>query len=133
MASGEILFYGRDASHYLTTSTNSHWAAMSLSPAHLAAAGLALVGRELSAPDSTRVLRPEPNRMAQLRRLYGAATHLAKTAPEILTHPEVARAVEQALIPAMVDCLTDAEEVEIGSGSLRHMAVMARFEEWLAA
>ena len=132
MASGEILFFGREASQYWTASTNSHWATMSLSPDQLAAAGLAIVGRELSAPDSTRVLRPEPNRLARLRRLHSAARHLAKTAPEIIAHPEVARALDQSLIEAMVGCMSDADDVEAGSGWCHHLAVMARLEEWLS-
>ena len=40
--------------------------------------------------------------MARLRRLHGAACHLADSTPDILAYPEVARAVEQELIRTMI-------------------------------
>jgi hypothetical protein len=38
--------------------------------------------------------------------LHKAASDLATTAPDILAHPEVAKAMEQELVRTMVACLT---------------------------
>src|SRR5262245_13288130 len=58
---------------------------------------------------------------------------LAKTSPEKLAHPEVTRSLEQALIRAMVRCLTEGTSTEPGISVRHHSAVMARLEEFLAA
>ena len=47
-------------------------------------------------------------------------------------HPEVARAIEQDLILALVTCLTAAKVVEDGAARRHHTRIMVRFEEVLA-
>jgi transcriptional regulator GlxA family with amidase domain len=49
-----------------------------------------------------------------------------------LAHPEVARAVEQGLIHALVTCLTGAKAQDVGAAKRRHANIMIRFEEVLA-
>jgi len=57
---------------------------------------------------------------------------LAETKPKILAHPEVARAIEQDLIHALVVCLIGAK-INEESAAKRHQALaMIRFEEVLA-
>jgi AraC-like DNA-binding protein len=51
----------------------------------------------------------------------------------MLTHPEVARALEQALLHAMITCLTGGRPVETCPRIHHHSRVIARFEEFLAA
>jgi AraC-like DNA-binding protein len=107
---------------------------MSLSPEDLAAAGRALAGRELRAPRAAHVAHPPPALMSRLMNLHKAASDLAATAPEILAHPEVAKAMEQELVRTMVACLTAAVETrESGSFSPRGSTVMRRFEQLLEA
>ena len=70
---------------------------MSLMPEDLAAAGRVIVGREVTAPSPlTYRLSPPPAILLRLLNLHEAAGHLAKTAPDILAQPEVARALEYA-------------------------------------
>jgi AraC-like DNA-binding protein len=65
--------------------------------------------------------------------LHKAAAGLAHSAPEILVHPEVAKAMEQELVRTMVACLTAAGMAD-GSRSCRHgSAIMRRFEQVLEA
>jgi len=52
---------------------------------------------------------------ARLRRLHAQACRLAETKPKILTHPEVARAIEQGLLLPLVTCLTAAKVQENGA------------------
>jgi AraC-like DNA-binding protein len=68
--------------------------------------------------------------MARLRHLHAEAGHLAATVSDFLAHPEVSRAMEQALMHIMVRCL--AEGLAAGTSS-RHprQPVMRRFEEFL--
>jgi transcriptional regulator GlxA family with amidase domain len=104
---------------------------MSLAPEDLAAYGRALVGRELNAPPATRVVRPSPAAMARLVKLHTAAAGLATDAPDILAHPEVARATEQELVRALVTCLTEGEPVAAVRAGQR--PVMQLFQQALEA
>jgi AraC-like DNA-binding protein len=128
---GEIMF-NKWSSRHRRSFAPCHWGGMSLTPADLAAAGRAIAGRELTVPTDTYVVRPVAALMARLLALHEEAAQLAKTAPHKLAHPEVARSLEQALVHTMVRCLTEGTPIEIGSGTGRHSAVIARLEEFLA-
>jgi AraC-like DNA-binding protein len=108
------------------------WAALSLTPKDFAAAGL-LAGRELTIPSTARRVCPPPASIARLMSLHRRAADFAWTAPEKLTHPGVARSLEHALIHAMVRCLTDDSSDQTTAGNRHRAAVIARFEDFLAA
>ena len=57
---------------------------------------------------------------------------LAETKPKILSHSEVARAIEQGLIQTLVTCLTTARAGTHGYAKRRHAGIMVRLEEVLA-
>jgi AraC-like DNA-binding protein len=71
--------------------------------------------------------------MSRLLDLHAEAGRLAKASPEILVHRQVARALEQKLLHAMVHCLADGTPVVGSSGNRRHAATLARLEDVLAA
>jgi AraC-like DNA-binding protein len=114
--------------HHCRARGASRFAMMSLQPEDLAAASHALIGRELTAPVRTRHIRVSDPSMVRLRQLHDAACSLAADAPDILAHPEVAKAMEQELIQAMVGCLAEAPTTERKTGSHLRMPVMQRFE-----
>jgi len=64
--------------------------------------------------------------------LHESARYLARATPDILAHPEAARALEEALIHAMIMCLTDATSAQMSVGHDRHLKVLGRLEELLA-
>jgi AraC-like DNA-binding protein len=130
---GDIVLVSSGAELYNHAPAGCHWGVMSLTPDHLAAAGRALVGRDLSAPAVTHPIRPSPPLVRRLLNLHKAAADLAATAPDMLAHPEVAKAIEQALVNAMIACLTDPAAVQRGSSSHQRLAVMRRFEQLLQA
>jgi AraC-like DNA-binding protein len=109
------------------------WGTISLLHEDLAAAGETLTGRELTAPSFTHRIRPPAQLMSRLSNLHEAAGHLAKTAPDILSQPEVARALEQGLVRAMVSCISGAEVAESSSAHHGHAVIMRRLEELLEA
>ena len=131
LSSKELVFFARNASHFHRTEGVSHWATMSLSPQDFAAASLALMGRDLSERATTRVIRPEAHLMSRLKSLHDMGRRIGGQAPATIGHPEAARGLEQALMHAMVACLAAGEDVEADRGFQGHVAVMARFEEWL--
>src|SRR6516225_6821837 len=97
IADGQISRTGLDWEWYLRSSAPCGWGSMSLKPEDLAAAGEAIIGRELVPASFARSLAPPAPIVSRLRKLHEAADYLAKTAADILAKPEVARAIEQAL------------------------------------
>lgn len=130
---GDIVCYALQSEHHVRASGGYHCCAMSLTPDDLAAFGRALVGHELTAPPATRALRPPPALMSRLQALHRSASDLAATAPDILAHPEVAKARDQELIRAMVACLANPETEERYGSCRPRIPVMLRFEQILDA
>jgi transcriptional regulator GlxA family with amidase domain len=56
-----------------------------------------------------------------------------ETRPFLDLHPEIARSLEQELMHALVTCLTSGDALAESNANLRHTAVMAGFEDLLAA
>ncbi len=126
-----LVVFAPGSEHHQRSVTERHWGSMSLTPEALAKAGRALVGYEPTPAAATHVIRPSPARMSRLLQLHDAAGHLAATAPDLLAHEEVAKAMEQELVHAMIACLT--EGAAVADGGTRRTSVMQRFEEALEA
>jgi AraC-like DNA-binding protein len=109
-----------------TSGTTGH-GAMSLAVEDMVSAGAVIAGCDLTPPRDALFVTPPPAAMAKLQRLHAAAGHLAETTPEVLSHPEAARGLEQALTEAMVVCLTTADTFEERSAQRRHETIMRRF------
>ena len=99
---------------------------MSLSPEELAGMSVAMSGRDLTLPLNYLTMRATPASHAKLLRLHAAASDLAQRAPEMVTHSEAARGLEQALIEAMFACM-DAQAVETRRGWRHQTAIVKRF------
>ena len=133
IADDQISKTGLSWEWHLRSAGPCRWGSMSLTPGDLAAAGEAIVGFELVPATFAHRLTPPAPVLSRLRKLHEAAGHLAQTAPDILANPEVARAIEQALVEAMVFCLAgtsfeDAHNVQ------RHRArIIRRLEGVLSA
>jgi AraC-like DNA-binding protein len=128
----EIIFHSRAERFHQRTTGPCSWGLLGLAPEHLETYGGALTGKPLSLPAAMRILRPAVRDAARLRRLHAQACRLAETRPKVLAHPEVARAIEQGLIHALVTCLATKARDD-GAGRRHHTRIMVRFEEVLAA
>jgi AraC-like DNA-binding protein len=133
ISQNQIAKIALDWDWYLRSLAPCEWGTMSLTPEDLATAGKAVTGRELAPPNFARSLTPPPPALSRLRKLHEAAAHLAKTAPDILVKPEVARAIEQALVEAMVFCLADGRSDDMRNVQRHRPSVMRRLEEALMA
>jgi AraC-like DNA-binding protein len=91
----------------------------------------AVTGREYSGSPLKHLIRPAPELMSRLLKIHEMVGQLAKTTPDILSLPEVARALEQELILVMIRCLTEGCPLGMTSGGRRHDMIIARFEEFL--
>src|SRR6516225_8335826 len=103
-----------------------------MDPAQLEYYGRALSGTPFSLPAEGRTLQPSRRIAAGLRRLHARICRLGETKPKIVSHFEVARAMEQGLIQMLVTCLTTASAQADDHAKRRHAGIMVRFEEALA-
>jgi hypothetical protein len=133
IADDQISSIGLGWEWYLRSSAPCGWVTMSLVPEDLAAAGDAIIGRELVPATFARSLAPPASVLSRLRKVYEAATQLAKNAPDILANPEVARAMEHALVEAMVFCLADTHSDHVRNVHRRRTRLMGRLDEALTA
>jgi hypothetical protein len=130
---GEVIAWDSKFEGHHLSEVACRWGTMSLTHEDLAAAGDTIVGRELGPPSFAHRIRPPAPLLLRVRNLHEAAGHLAKTAPDILIKPEVAREMDEALVEAMVSCLASGEPIETCRASRHHATVMRRFEEAMQA
>jgi AraC-like DNA-binding protein len=128
----DIMFHSLGDRLHQTTFGASVWSLITLDPVQLDDYSRALFEKPLIPPAEGRVLRPAKRDAARLRRLHAQACRLAETKPKILAHPEVARAIEQDLLHALVTCLIGAKVNEEGAAKRHRALVMIRLEEVLA-
>jgi len=91
----------------------------------------AMSGCELMEKSEQRIFHPHPELMSRLLKLHHAVGKLARDTPDILQLPEVLLTNE--LIHVMVRCLADAVDAKTSTRGRRHDAIIARFEDFLAA
>ena len=131
MEAGDIMLHSLGERLHQTTQGPSIWSLITLDPVRLDHYSRALFEKPLTPPAEGRVLRPSPRDAARLRRLHTQGCRLAETKSKILAHPEVARAIEQDLLHALVTCLAGAKIYEEGAAKRNHALVMVRLEEVL--
>jgi AraC-like DNA-binding protein len=128
----EILFHSPGEWLHQLTPGSFIWSVIATDPTLLEHYGRALFGKSLSSPPEGRILQPASRDVARLRRLHAQACRLAETKSKMLAHSEVARAIEQDLIHALVSCLTTARARAGGFAVRHHASIMVRFEKVLA-
>ncbi|MGZ5875964.1 MAG: helix-turn-helix domain-containing protein [Bradyrhizobium sp.] len=130
---GDIVFHSCGERTHQRTSGEGRWGLISLPPEQLAACGKALTGLQITSPPAGRVLRPSRIAAMGLLRLHSKVCRLAETRHQLIANPEVARALEQELLYALVSCLA-ADNANSNLKTNRHHAdIMVRFEDALTA
>jgi AraC-like DNA-binding protein len=125
----DIVRHSDGESTFQRSSGSAFFASMSLPTEDLAAVGEAFAADDLTPPPNTMLVTPSPSAMARLQRMHAAAARLAEDAPEIIAHPEAARGLEQALVEALVECLSMGQPGEDRTTQRRHSLIMRRFRE----
>src|SRR6266478_1401993 len=118
---GDVVFHSRGERMHQRTNGESQWGLISLPPEQLAAYGKALTGLKITSPPAGRVLRPSRSAATRLLRLHSKACRLAEKRHELIANPEVARALKQELLHALVNCLT-ADDATGNLKTRRHHA-----------
>src|SRR3984957_7509065 len=93
---GDIIINDTDMMHR-RTEANCDWGSMSLPKDDLDATYQAVTGHEYAGAPSKHLVKPAPDLMSRLLKLHGTVDRIAKTMPDILFLPDVARAPEEEL------------------------------------
>jgi AraC-like DNA-binding protein len=125
----QITVIGSHGPYYLRSSAACGWGTMSLTSEDLVAASEAIISRPVTPPSFLQWTSPSAPIVSRMLQLHEAACHLAKTAPDILAKPEVARAIEEALVEAMILCLTEGHSDKVRNLHRHRATVMRRLEE----
>jgi len=132
---GNIILHGAGAHMHQRSSGECQWGLISLSPEYLEICSKALTARSIELPLVSRFLRPSRVEISRFQHLFRQACHLADARQKLIEHPEVARALEQEILHAIVNCLAASEADDNPKNNPKtrdhHAAVMVRLEEAL--
>jgi AraC-like DNA-binding protein len=120
----DIMRHYEGQSSFQHSSGSASFGYMSLPIEEMASVGAEIAGCDLTPPRDMLIVTPPPAAMAKLQRLHAAAGRLAEEAPSVIAHPEAAHGLEQALIEALVGCLSQGEVLD--RPALRHHAMIMR-------
>jgi AraC-like DNA-binding protein len=129
---GDIIVNRPDVIHR-RSGPDFEYGALSLPTLEFDDAVEAIIGHKIAEAKEQRIIHPRPQLMSRLLKLHRAIGQLAHDTPEVLELPEVLRALENELIHVMVRCLADCAGIKTTTGGRRHAAIVARFEDFLAA
>jgi hypothetical protein len=128
---GEIIVNNHELIHRRTAAA-SRWGSMSLEQEDFATASEAICGRELTVPETSHVVRPDPALMSRLLQLHETAAKFARSNSDIAVVGGLVRSLKNTLIHAMVRCLDVGPPPKMGVSGRQHKKIIARFEEFLA-
>jgi hypothetical protein len=120
----EIMAWDSQLPYHHRSAAACQWGSVWATHEDLAAFGAAILGQELIPHSFLHRIRPPAPLLSRLRTFHKAAGHLAKTAPDILAHAGVTRAMEQALVEAMVWCLASGNPFDVRSVHRHHATVI---------
>jgi AraC-like DNA-binding protein len=132
-ARGEMALHGPGERIYQLCDGNSRWGLISFAPEHLLSSFRALTGRALDIRSAAKYFCATRTNATRFQRIIAQACQLSESPHRLVERPEVARAVEQELIHAVVNCLLTNEEIEDSAKARRHSAIMTRFEAALGS
>jgi AraC-like DNA-binding protein len=110
---------------------SAHWGTMSLPTEDWAETASVIAGRDIVPRGRSILIAPRAAPLATLRRLHAATADLARSAPEMIEDPEVARGLEQGLLRALVACVDTVGPREATMAQRNHTNIITRFRRAL--
>jgi AraC-like DNA-binding protein len=132
LRNGDMVLHSGGERVHQRSNGDCEWGLLSLPPEQLASCGKTLVAGPIASPPTSRILRPSRAETSRFRSLFRQACHLAETRKGWIERPEIARALEQEMLLAIVHCLAASEADDHPRGRRHHAAIMDRFEETLS-
>jgi hypothetical protein len=112
IAPHEIVVHGRGEAFQVRSGEPRKLGLIAIGQRDFARYARALLGRDVTLASSPHFLRLRPTALRNIRRLHAQAFRLGAAKPALLARREVARALEQDLIHALLDGLGAATSAE---------------------
>jgi AraC-like DNA-binding protein len=127
---GEIIALGPGGRAHARTQGASRWAGLWISAADLDRYWQALIGEPFLALNAASAWRPNHSALQTLRTLHAAAIRMFERRPSGVLAASAVHGLEQQLIHALVECLSDGAPGAQSRGTgKRHGSLMACFED----
>lgn len=130
---GDLMFHSPGERFHQRITAPCSWGAIALALPTLTAYSRILNGWDLAIPPRGRMLRLPLGHRRQFLQLHARAARVAERYLNRLSHPEVARSLEQDLIVTLVACLVGAEPRGASAAGSHRATMLVRFQEVLAA
>lgn len=133
LASDTIVLGMPAEEHFFQNPANAAWSTLTVPPEVYAMARATLLGRD-AAIMQARIVRPRDTALNRLRTLHQRIVGLVPAGGDHGLHPEGAKAAEEAVLVALIDCLEGDGDVTVPLlGSRRSTAIMRKLYEFLEA
>jgi len=127
----EVVLHSRGERVHQRSKGECWWGLISLPSEQFINCSKAVTGLPIASPPASRILRPSRDSASRLQTLLRQARKLAETRQKLIEVSEVARALEQEMLHAIINCVW-LEAADHPRARDRHAAVMVRFEEELS-
>lgn len=131
LTSNSIARLSPDQSYFQRSFGPVGWGCVSLPVDAIDLAGTTASGCDLTPPRAEMIVAAPPSAIGKLQRLHAATGLLAEKTPELIEQPEVARALENALVAALTACFNTNDDSEDRAALRRHKTIMRRFHSAL--
>jgi len=128
---GQLVLHRAGGHFHQRIAGTARWGMAWLPRSALLVYGRALLGANPVLPVADIVLLPS-HAIARFRRLHAQACRLAQSKPDIASHPEVTRALEQGMVHALVNLMAGSAPQDGDRRRQRHAIIMGRFEQTIA-
>ena len=129
----EIIMLGVGQRLYMRTDGPCRGGSIGLPVSKLARYGSAMIGADFDVRRVAQWRRPRPAMIRHLRHLYSAGIDAIERRSNASIDRKTAHGLEQQLIEAVVECLSDGSAIEATGATGEHQDVVARFEALLEA
>ncbi len=126
-----MLLHGSNGAVHHRTQGVSNWGLIAVDQAAFITHCRALTGSDPAMPTRRGILRPTWSAGARLRQLHAKICDLAATTPSIISHSEAARALENDVLHALVNCLAGDTIGDDLHSVRRHTEIIEAFERVL--
>ena len=124
-----IITFGAGQRLHARTVGSCHWGTIQVPDQQLADYGRALCGTWFVVPPAA-CWQPPRAMVRQLRDLHRAAIRMAEARATVLTDPQAAHGLEQQVLHALIECLSEGGQEETPT-TRRHRDILAGFENLL--
>jgi AraC-like DNA-binding protein len=133
LLANQIIHSANGHSYFERSHGPLQWVGMSLPVNEAPSDRILIAGRQIRLPRTSARIMPDALAMSRLRHLQAEVTALTADNPAAFDTPALAHAIEQSLIDAMAECLSDEKANSRTWTHMHHDTVMHRFRIMLEA